>query len=131
MSMSGMGMDMGSDGMFRPENQKIANAFWYIVVAAVACGFVVNLAQKVNERIRLWQKEARSIAQPTVPRNSFSQAYHTALAVGRELAYPQGVYFNIRGLRWLSPQPLGRILIGVSYWIIIFVMITNNAVVHG
>lgn len=38
-SMSGMegtGMDMGSDGMFRPLNQMLARMYWYLVAAIFA-----------------------------------------------------------------------------------------------
>lgn len=32
-SMEGMGMDMGSDGMFRPVNQMLARTYWYLIAA--------------------------------------------------------------------------------------------------
>lgn len=31
--MNGMGMDMGSDGMFRPHNQMLARTYWYLTAA--------------------------------------------------------------------------------------------------
>jgi hypothetical protein len=33
--MSGMGMDMSADPMFRPYNQVLAQGFWYIIAAVV------------------------------------------------------------------------------------------------
>lgn len=35
-SMMGDGMDMGSDGMFRPYNQIMARGYWYIITFVVA-----------------------------------------------------------------------------------------------
>lgn len=31
--MSGMGMDMGSEGMFLPYNQMLARTYWYLIAA--------------------------------------------------------------------------------------------------
>ena len=38
MDMGGMGqgMDMNSDGMFKPTNMYIAHVYWYLVTAVVA-----------------------------------------------------------------------------------------------
>ena len=40
--MEGMSMDMGSDGMFRPVNQKIARSYWYIVAALFAFALLLK-----------------------------------------------------------------------------------------
>lgn len=41
-SMEGMGMDMGSDGMFRPVNQMLARTYWYLIVAFFASAFLMK-----------------------------------------------------------------------------------------
>ena len=50
--MEGMSMDMGSDGMFRSVNQKIAHSYWYIVAAL----FVFALLLKSLEAIESWSR---------------------------------------------------------------------------
>ena len=50
--MGGMSMDMGSDGMFRPVNQKIAYSYWYIVAAL----FAFALLLKGLETIESWSR---------------------------------------------------------------------------
>lgn len=59
-SMQGMGMDMGSDGMFRPVNQTIAHAYWYIVAAFFASALLLKGA----EAIESW---SRLVPYPTLP----------------------------------------------------------------
>jgi hypothetical protein len=39
--MEGMGMDSASDPMFRPYNQMLAEAYWYIIAGVV--GFLLLL----------------------------------------------------------------------------------------
>ena len=51
-STEGMGMDMGSDGMFRSVNQKIARSYWYIVAAF----FAFALLLKGLEAIESWSR---------------------------------------------------------------------------
>lgn len=41
-SMEGMGMDMGSDGMFRPVNQMLARTYWYLVAACFASALLLK-----------------------------------------------------------------------------------------
>ena len=50
--MEGMGMDTGSDGMFRPVNQKIARSYWYIVAAL----FIFALLLKGLEATESWSR---------------------------------------------------------------------------
>ena len=50
--MEGMSMDMGSDGMFRSVNQKIARSYWYIVAAL----FMFALLLKSLEAIESWSR---------------------------------------------------------------------------
>ena len=41
-SMDGMGMDMGSDDMFRSHNQKLARAYWYLVAAVFVFACILS-----------------------------------------------------------------------------------------
>ena len=57
MSNMGMGMDKGSDGMFRPVNQMVARTYWYLVAAFFALGLLL----KGVGAIQSWE---RSVAYP-------------------------------------------------------------------
>lgn len=59
-SMEGMGMDMGSDGMFRPVNQTIARTYWYLVAAFFASALLL----KGVGAIESW---SRLVPYPTLP----------------------------------------------------------------
>ena len=50
--MQGMGMDMGSDGMFRPVNQMLARTYWYLVAAF----FVFALLFKITGAFESWSR---------------------------------------------------------------------------
>jgi NAD(P)H-flavin reductase len=56
------------------------------------------------------------------------QSYATATAILREMSYPE---FHLKGrwVSWLSPPPLGRVLLICCYWAVIMYMLLNNAVV--
>lgn len=41
-SMEGMGMDMGSDGMFRAGNQMLARTYWYLVAVFFASALLLT-----------------------------------------------------------------------------------------
>ena len=46
-----MGMDMGSDGMFKGTNMTIAHAFWYIVAATAGVRGTRTIIDHVRARI--------------------------------------------------------------------------------
>lgn len=56
------------------------------------------------------------------------QAWATLTAVGREMSYPQ-LYVPIRYLSWMTPPPLGRVLVMLVYWAIIIYMMVHEAVI--
>ena len=56
--MDGMGMDMGSDGMFRPVNQMLARTYWYLIAAF----FASALLFKGFGAIESW---SRSVSYPS------------------------------------------------------------------
>jgi NAD(P)H-flavin reductase len=49
--------------------------------------------------------------------------------VVRELLYPQPFLIKGSWFGWLTPPPLGRSLLLVSYWVIIVIFLTNDAVI--
>ena len=59
-SMEGMGMDMGSDGMFRPVNQAIARTYWYLIAAF----FAFALLLKGLAAFESWSRLVPYPAQP-------------------------------------------------------------------
>ena len=64
-----------------------------------------------------------SIDHPTRPRGPFSQAWATATAIIREMGHPQ-YYIPIKGLRWATPLPLGRVIVLACYWVMIVYMMS-------
>jgi len=56
------------------------------------------------------------------------QSYATATAIFREMSYPE-LHLKNRWVSWLSPPPLGRVLLICCYWAVILYMLLNNAVV--
>ena len=152
-------MDMGSDGMFRPVNQMIARTYWYLVAAFFACALLFKGVEAIESWSRSvpypiesaaafwsvspshWTKSdllspskracrALSLSHPTRPRNPASQAYATALAIFREISYPQVVRLTRPGWLWLTPPPLGPSLVIVIYWTIITLFLTAGSIVH-
>lgn len=126
MSMGGMSMSMG--GMFTPTNTAIAHDFWYIIVACVGLLTGVRL-------INWWQSRSRQDALhkgrqlvPSRPRTYLGQAYATATAALRELAYPQPVFFTGKFSKFFTPPPLGRCLLLAVYWIVILTMLWSNTI---
>lgn len=66
---------------------------------------------------------------PTRPSNFFLKGWATVTAIGREVGYPQ-LYVRGRGFSWLTPPPLGRIIVLLVYWAIVIYMMTKDAVIH-
>jgi hypothetical protein len=50
--MSGMGMDMSSDGMFYPYNLELARGFWYIIAGVLV--FLILL--RVIDSYQTWSR---------------------------------------------------------------------------
>ena len=47
-SMEGMGMDMGSDGMFRSVNQMLARTYWYLIAAFFASAWLMKVVRAIE-----------------------------------------------------------------------------------
>lgn len=78
-----------------------------------------------TDRLKAWRDG--SSKQPTVPNSRPAQLWATATAVFREMSHPQ-LYIPIRGLRWATPLPLGRLIILFCYWAILIYMMSWNVV---
>lgn len=66
-----------------------------------------------------------SVDHPTRPHGPLSQAWATATAIIREMGHPQ-YYIRLRGLRWATPLPLGRIWVLACYWAVIVYLMSWN-----
>ncbi len=51
-SMAGMGMDMGSGGVFLPHNKSLARTYWYLVAASV----IVACILKATSALIVWSR---------------------------------------------------------------------------
>lgn len=76
-SMEGMGMDMGSDGMFRPVNQTIARTYWYLFAAF----FALALLLKGVGAIESWSRLVFYLTPPAVISGP------SAIAIGNNLIH--------------------------------------------
>ena len=77
---------------------------------------------------RLRRKASNSIESPTKPSNRFLELWATLTAVVREASAPQ-LHIPTRGLSWLTPPPLGRVIALLVYWILIIYMMSTDVVV--
>ncbi len=55
------------------------------------------------------------------------QTWATLTAVGREISYPQ-LYVPTRYLSWVTPPPMGRVLVLLVYWAVIIYMMSHDAI---
>ncbi|KAI1828282.1 hypothetical protein F4861DRAFT_535244 [Xylaria intraflava] len=124
-SMESMG-SMGS--MFTPANMELARDYWYIIAGVVALLALIRGFNTVQNSIKLRRSRQLSIQYPTRPSNPLMQAWATLTAVGREMNYPQ-LYVPTRYLSWMTPPPLGRVLVLLAYWAVIIYMMVHNAVI--
>ncbi|PNP59758.1 hypothetical protein THARTR1_00637 [Trichoderma harzianum] len=119
MDMSGMGMTgMGSD-----VNHRFARAYWYITATVVGSLMVVRGVNHVGAVQRC------SSPHPTRPNGPLSQSWATATALVRELSHPQ-LFIPLRHFTWLTPPPLGRVLVLLCYWAVIIYFMTWHSIVH-
>ncbi|CAK7209797.1 ferric-chelate reductase Frp1 [Sporothrix bragantina] len=122
-----MDMAMGTN-MFQTTNMSLARIYWYIVAAVVATFVVVRIVNYYDSWVRLRTRAATSREYPTKPPNAFLQIWATLTAVGREMSYPQ-LYVPVRYFTWLTPPPLGRVLMLLVYWGIIIGFMTSGAII--
>ncbi|CAK7235498.1 ferric-chelate reductase Frp1 [Sporothrix curviconia] len=122
-----MDMSMGTN-MFQTINMSLARIYWYIVAAVVAAFVVVRIVNYYDGWLRLRIRATTAREYPTKPPNAFLQIWATLTAVGRELSYPQ-LYVPVRYFTWLTPPPLGRVVMLLVYWSIIIGFMTAGAII--
>lgn len=128
--MSGMsgGMDMGSNGMFKPYNQKLALGYWYIIAGFVGAVLLCRGFEKWRDWDRLRRSQTGTLRYPTKPSNRLQEMYATATAIFREISYPQ-IHISTPYLSWLSPPSSGRAVLLLCYWAILIFMMTYGAII--
>ncbi|KAB8296106.1 hypothetical protein EYC80_008903 [Monilinia laxa] len=128
--MSGMsgGMDMGSDGMFRDYNQKLARGYWYIIAGFLGAVLLCRGFERWRDWDRLRRSQTVSLRYPTKPSNRLQEIYATFTAIFRELSYPQ-IHISTPYLSWLSPPSSGRTILLLCYWAILIFMMTYDVTI--
>ncbi|KAJ8126388.1 hypothetical protein O1611_g7249 [Lasiodiplodia mahajangana] len=114
--------------VFTPVNMALARGYWYFIAAAVILLAIIRGINFAQNNIRLRRLKVASVRYPTKPSNRFMQTWATLTAVGREMSYPQ-LYISVRYLSWMTPPPLGRVLVVLVYWSIIIYMMVDGAIV--
>lgn len=121
-------MHMG-DNSFSARNQALARDFWYIIAGALALLLLVRLVNYGHYWLRLRTTQAKSVRYPSRPTTWYWQTWATLTAVCREASYPQ-LYISNRWLSWMTPPPLGRVLLLLAYWAVVIYMMTDEAIVR-
>ncbi|KAK2041057.1 ferric reductase like transmembrane component [Colletotrichum somersetense] len=128
----GGGMDMGGmpmgTALFQETNIQLAKSFWYIIAGVVGFLGIIRGINYLEGLRRLRRCRSQSVRFPTRPSNRITQIWATATAIVREAGHPQ-LYIPVRGLRWATPPPLGRVLVLLAYWAVIIYMMADGAVV--
>ncbi|KAF5521403.1 Ferric/cupric reductase transmembrane component 7 [Colletotrichum aenigma] len=121
------GMTMGT-ALFQDTNVQLAKSFWYIIAGVMGFLGIIRGLNYLEGRRRLKRCRSESVQFPTRPTNHITQIWATATALAREAGHPQ-LYIPVKGLRWATPPPLGRILVLLAYWAVIIYMMAADAVV--
>ncbi|KAK7743662.1 ferric-chelate reductase Frp1 [Diatrype stigma] len=120
------GMSMPSNE-FQPTNMKLARVYWYVITGALGLLLVIRAINFAQNRTRLRTCKTKSVKYPTKPTTWSMQVWATLTAVGREISYPQ-LYIPTRYLSWMTPPPVGRILVLIVYWVFIIYMMSHEAI---
>jgi len=119
---------MASAGIFTHVNKAIAHGFWYGIAGAAGLLLLKRILSAAESRRRLSLQKTKPNSVPSRPHGVLSQAYATATATVREMAYPQPWYFTGRISKYFSPLPLGRWLILAVYWVVILMFLWANTI---
>ncbi|KAI0405430.1 arginyl-tRNA synthetase [Xylaria palmicola] len=123
------GHDHGTTNpIFSATNEELARAYWYLVAGAVVLLAIIRGINSLQNAIRLRRTQVVSVHYPTKPSNRFMQTWATLTAVGREMSYPQ-LYVPVRYLSWMTPPPLGRVLVLLVYWAVVIYMMASGAII--
>ncbi|KAI1496473.1 ferric reductase like transmembrane component-domain-containing protein [Biscogniauxia marginata] len=124
--MSG-GMSM-STNVFQTTNIAFAQGYWYFIAAVMALLLLIRAINFAQNWLRLRTCRTSSVEHPTKPTNLYWQTWATLTAVVRELSYPQ-LYIPNRYLSWVTPPPMGRVFVLLTYWAVIIYMMARSVVV--
>ncbi|KAJ2898603.1 Arginine--tRNA ligase cytoplasmic [Zalerion maritima] len=117
-----------SNNSFSTANKSIARGYWYGVAGVIGSFAVVQIIHILQARHRLRKCRTESSPSPTTPTTHMQQFWATITAVVREMSYPQ-LHIPFKGLDWISPPPLGRVLILLLYWAVIVGMMVDKAII--
>lgn len=123
-----MDMSSGSSGGFRVTNERLARAYWYTIAGIVALLAVKRLLGIVESKRRQAARRKSATAAVARPHGYLSQAYATATATAREIAYPQPVYFTGRISKYFSPLPAGRWFLLAAYWTVLLCFLWTDSI---
>ncbi|KAK4954078.1 ferric-chelate reductase Frp1 [Elasticomyces elasticus] len=131
--MSGMegmggadGTDVGNDTS-RTYNQRLARVFWYTIAGVVTFVVLLRMLKQYEMCTRLRLSRLGTAKYPTRPPNRVFKVYATATAIAREMSYPR---LSVSGpFSWLTPPPLGRVLLVLVYWAVVTYMLTHKAII--
>lgn len=121
-------MGSASEGGFRTANERLSHAYWYAIAGSVGLLTLIRVLRmwESMRRRAIQQREPNLIASR--PRGRLAQAYATATATVREIAYPQPVYFTGRISKYFSPLPAGRWVILASYWTVLLCFLWSDTI---
>ncbi|ROT38230.1 hypothetical protein SODALDRAFT_279019 [Sodiomyces alkalinus F11] len=121
---------MTTAGGLQATNKHLARSYWYLIAGAVGLAVIIRAINHLEHRARLRRCAAQSVAHPTKPSNSLSQLWATATACARETCHLH-VYIPVKGLRWATPPPLGRVLLLLAYWAVVIYMSAGHDAVQN
>ncbi|KAK4225067.1 arginyl-tRNA synthetase [Podospora fimiseda] len=124
----GGGGGMGNSN-FSTVNTELARRFWYIVAGFVGAFLLIRIVNWYKDHSRIRRRASNSVEFPTKPSNKFLETWATLTAVVREASYPQ-LYVPFKGISWLTPPPLGRVIALLVYWIVVIYMMTEGAIIN-
>ena len=133
MSMGSMGsmggMDAGTEGPFRPTNEKLAHGLWYCIAGVVGL-MSLSRGLEILESRRRRSRESDPKCTPYRPNGPISQSIATVRTIFREISYSQPIYFTGRISKFFSPLPVGRWLILICYWVLLLCFLWSDTILY-
>ncbi|MCJ1300146.1 hypothetical protein MMC08_002940 [Hypocenomyce scalaris] len=116
------------DSDFQPVDIAMSCAFWYGIVLVIGIAAMINLACMATSKSRL-RAAASKQSKPASPANVVTKAMATAMAIAREVTYPQLTPARIPSL--YKVPPTGTVLLLLTYLGFILGLEYYNNVVTG
>lgn len=120
--------DMLDDSVLQVIGNAYATYFWYGTACVVGIAALVNVYQSACQKDRI-RRAALGQAAPATPRNPFTKGLAGAMAIAREVSYPQMTPAHFR--LWFKLPPLGTILLLVAYLAFVLVLEFSNNDIPG